>query len=318
MMNRVLGSHSQVLGTRELHYFGDVCKMEQLNKQLSDSELLQMAAMLIARFERGLWKSQVGESDRQAAREVVDKLPENRRSGAQLFEFVTTTYAKKENKTFICEQTPRNIFYIRQLLEAFPQSKFIHMVRDPRAVMASQKNRWRQRSMGRKVIPWSETLRVKVNYHPWTICKLWSKATNMAIDMKDHPNVYLQKFEDIVSEPEEQTREICQFLDIEFEPPMLNIPQMGSSHKVNEAKAGITKDVVSKWSDSLDLGEIASCERLTSPLMDKFDYPQQITESRKNTGYVVQLLTYPLHVVGMMLANPRRVWIQLSALLGVR
>lgn len=318
MMNRILGSHSRIMGTRELHYFGDVCKIDQLNNPQSDADLAQMAALLTARFERGLWKSKVQDSDRAAAQVILGQMDANDRTGAGLFKVVMNLYADHTGKNFICEQTPRNIFYIKQLLKIFPDSKFVHMVRDPRAVMASQKNRWRQRAMGRKVIPLTEVFRVKVNYHPWTISKLWLKATNMALEMADHPNVMLIKFEDLVSEPEQQIENICRFLDIEFEHDMLNIPQMGSSHKVNEAKAGISQDVVAKWSDTLDSGEVASCEKLTSSLMDKFGYAKETNESRMNAGYMSQLLMYPVHVAGMMLANPRRAWIQLSALLGVR
>lgn len=318
MMNRILGAHSKILGTRELHYFGDVCKIDQLNSPQPDDELVKMAAMLTARFERGLWKSKVQESDRTKAVQIVSQIDSQQRTGAELFKVMMNHYANRYGESFICEQTPRNIFYIKQLLKTYPDAKFVHMIRDPRAVMASQKNRWRQRAMGRKVIPLTEVIRVKVNYHPWTISKLWLRATNMAIAMADHPNVLLMKFEDVVSEPEKRVKEICAFLDIDFEEGMLNIPQMGSSHKINEPKAGITKDVVSKWSDTLDTGEIASCEKLTSSLMSRFGYERQIPGSRKNAGYFSQLLMYPVHVVGMMLANPRRAWIHLTALLGVR
>lgn len=318
MMNRILGSHSQVLGSRELHYFGDICKIDQLDVSLTEEKLVLMAAQLVARFERGLWKSAVQQSDRELAQQIVADMPAEKRTGADLFDVVMTHYTRQSGQRFLCEQTPRNIFYIKQLLKHFPDIKFVHMVRDPRAVMASQKNRWRQRAMGRKVIPVSEVIRVKVNYHPWTISKLWLKATDMAVEMTDHPNLKLIKFEDVVGEPEEQVRQICRFLDIDFEQEMLNIPQMGSSHKVNQAGAGISRDVVSKWSDTLDTGEIAACEKLTSSMMERFGYAKYTDEGRKNAGYLPQLIMYPVHVVGMMLANPRRAWIQLTALLGVR
>ena len=318
MMNRILGSHSQVLGSRELHYFGDTCKLDQLNVSQSEEQLLLMAAQLTARFERGLWKSSVRESDREMAAQIVGQVPSDKRTGAELFNVMMTHYAGQSSKKFICEQTPRNIFYIKELLKNFPDAKFVHMIRDPRAVMASQKNRWRQRAMGRKVIPMTEVIRVKVNYHPWTISKLWLKATSVAAKMVDHPNLKLVKFEDVISEPEQEVKQICEFLGIEFEPDMLNIPQMGSSHIVNEAGAGISQDVVSKWSDTLDNGEIAACEKLTSSMMSRFGYARQIDGNAKNTGYLLQLLLYPVHIVGMMLANPRRAWIQLTALLGVR
>ena len=59
-------------------------------------------------------------------------------------------YVTRLNKKSIpCDQTPRNIFYIKEILELYPTSKIINMVRDPRDVLLSQKLKWRRRLIGR-------------------------------------------------------------------------------------------------------------------------------------------------------------------------
>ena len=55
--------------------------------------------------------------------------------------------AQAAGKSIPCEQTPRYIFYARALLEIYPTAQIVHMVRDPRAVMASQKMRWQRRRL---------------------------------------------------------------------------------------------------------------------------------------------------------------------------
>ena len=46
-------------------------------------------------------------------------------------------------KKWAGDQTPRHVFYIGELIEMYPGAKFVHMVRDPRAVLLSQKRKWK-------------------------------------------------------------------------------------------------------------------------------------------------------------------------------
>ena len=50
-------------------------------------------------------------------------------------------------------------------------------------------------------VPRYESLRVWVNYHPYTMARLWSQATRAALELADHPRVTLLRFEDLVREP---------------------------------------------------------------------------------------------------------------------
>ncbi|MEZ5023384.1 MAG: sulfotransferase [Chitinophagales bacterium] len=44
-----------------------------------------------------------------------------------------------QNKQFPCEKTPQNVFYLKEILDIYPNGRVINMIRDPRAVMLSQK-----------------------------------------------------------------------------------------------------------------------------------------------------------------------------------
>ena len=52
------------------------------------------------------------------------------------------------------------------------------MVRDPRDVLLSQKNKWKRKFLGANDIPFFELLRARFNYHPYTISKMWKTAVN--------------------------------------------------------------------------------------------------------------------------------------------
>ncbi len=124
-------------------------------------------------------------------------------------------------KSIACEQTPRNIFYARELLQAYPNAVVVHMLRDPRAVMASQKRRWQRRSLATdaKRFPLLQSIRVWVNYHPYTIARLWARATRAAGALGDHPRFKVIRFEDLLANPEETVRKLAAAIEIDFEAP---------------------------------------------------------------------------------------------------
>ena len=51
MLSRILGNHSQILGLRELHYFGDLCD-PAATIQLDNRALHRLAAMIFSRQAR--------------------------------------------------------------------------------------------------------------------------------------------------------------------------------------------------------------------------------------------------------------------------
>jgi hypothetical protein len=313
MLSRVLGNHSQVLGLNELHYFGDLWDLRM--EPVAAPVLERLAASVFARQARGIWGEGPTDLDQRRAARMVAGLESSEQTGAGVFAAVLGELVTDAGKRIACEQTPRNIFYARRLLEIYPGARVVHLVRDPRAVLASQKNRWRRKYLGGANIPISEVIRVWVNYHPVTMSRLWVKANQAALDLVGHPRFLLLRFEDLVANPEQEVRRLCGFLGIAFDPVMLEVPQIGSSNRPNqEARKGIAKDVLDRWERVLGKGEIALCERIARPLMERFSYAARSRGSALDPALIPPLLSYPLHAAGVIMANPRRVWIQLNAL----
>lgn len=315
MLARMLGAHSTIKAFNELHYFGELWDPYDAKKKFSAPELSELAAVLLARETSGLWGGQPTDVEKAWGRRLVRDLPDDRCTPQDLFGVVVQQIASDSSKSIACEQTPRNIFYARRLLELYPNARIVHIVRDPRAVLASQKNRWRMRQLGAGHLPASEMLRNRVNYHPITMGQLWSKATEAASELEGHSRFMLVRFEDLASEPEFNTRRICNFLGVPFEKNMLDVPRWGSSNvsHSNEIK-GVSSEVLDQWRTSLSKGEAALCEKVAQKMMTRFGYTPEFVGKSSALSTIPSLLKYPLHVAGVIAMNPGRALIQLAAL----
>lgn len=315
MLARMLGAHSEVMTFNELHYFGSIWDPTDHERQFSGRELSEIAALLLARQTNGLWGGRPSDVERAWGRRLVRELSTEQCTAAGLYAAVLKQLSQDAGKSFACEQTPRNIFYARRLLDIYPNAHVVHIVRDPRAVLASQKNRWKLRRLGADHLPVSEMLRNRVNYHPVTMGQLWMKSTEEASRLLDHPRFMLVRFEDLVADPKASSRRICGSLGLNYESGMLNIPRWGSSNVEHTMEnTGVSAEVTDQWRHKLSIGEALLCEKITHPMMQRFGYPLEFLSSTRSLAILPSLLTYPLHVAGVVALNPGRALIQLRAL----
>lgn len=180
----------------------------------------------------------------------------------------------RAGKCIPCEQTPRYLFYLDEILKFFPHARIINIVRDPRDVLISQKNKWRRRFFGASNIPWLEAIRAKINYHPYLIARLWVCCVRQAQRFSNHPQVISIKFEDLLSMPEQTVRLITNFIGIPFDPAMLDIPQIGSSSGQDRPHIhGINKYRAHAWQrGGLNRSELIICEWVAGKEMVKYQY----------------------------------------------
>jgi len=126
----------------------------------------------------------------------------------------------------------------------------------------------------------------------------------------------LTRFEDLISDPQRQIRDMCSFLGVPFEPDMSSIPKWGSSNLKHESdKKGLAKDVLDQWRTVLNDSEIEIVEQIAGGLMRRFSYEPLSQGGRSGLSLLPHRLSYPIHLVGVALLNPRRALVQLRAML---
>lgn len=318
LLSFVLRRHATVFGLRELQYFGQAWDPRDADRRFTRAEAIDAAARLFAHQDHGVLVHHIDAKHWQAATSLVGSLGESASDPAELFAAAVHSMARAEGKSIPCEQTPRYIFYARPLLDLYPGAHVVHLVRDPRAVMASQKNRWRRRRLAADgmSVPRYESVRVFVNYHPYTVARLWCQATRAALELAEHPRVTILRYEDLVREPERTVRALCLQLGLDYDPAMLDVDQINSSHQSSAGgpRKGMRADAIDRWRQALMPAETAVTEQICRPLMRRFDYepvarPKMFWLDRLGFG-----VSYVMHLGAVLLVNPGRAAVQAKAL----
>ncbi|MCU7951530.1 MAG: sulfotransferase [gamma proteobacterium symbiont of Bathyaustriella thionipta] len=151
-------------------------------------------------------------------------------------------YGNKNYKYWV-EHSPQNSFHFNTLMYFFPNAKFVHIARDGRAVYNSTKETdWGYKDVVTGANNWS------------TIIK-----HNLLLESIFPDKFCTIKYEDLTTNPKSTMKELCEFLEMEYDESMLNndgvIKQsFAKYHKSVKEKANISSQ--NKWKYELKQAEI--------------------------------------------------------------
>jgi hypothetical protein len=161
--------------------------------------------------------------------------------------FLHTIYANalaQTGKTHLVDDNTFNILYATELLDLLPSGKLLHMVRDPRDVVASYlQQRWTPNSL-------PEAIRY---YRQVMSCWL---DTRSALDEKRLLEIRL---EDLCKDPKSTLGQVASWADLPFHDALLNIP-------LNRSNSG-------RWTRELDLNERTELTRSVGEFVHLYGYP---------------------------------------------
>jgi len=274
MLGRILGNHARVFTFGELHFFEHQVDAETVSERNSWSEerCVDLLERLLTTARDGFFtKVDPGKYKNDAIQILMNITARDPVSvyGAFLF-----SEAKRSGKTIPCEQTPRYLFFVQEILDAFPEAVVINMVRDPRDVLLSQKNKWRRRFLGARNIPVTEAVRAWANFHPYTISRLWVAAVRTARRYLDHPRFVSIRYEDLLARPEETVSALCAAIGVDYSESMLEVPQVGSSSGMDRPeRCGVDASRTGNWhKGGVTKTELAICERVCGEEMGRWGY----------------------------------------------
>ena len=308
MMGRILNRHPSVYTFHELHFFEQMWSPGDDATFATREEAIDVAARLLC-IERDGGYLAHGDPGafRGPASRLVDRLRIRDATALDVYRMVLGHEAERTGASIPCEQTPRNLFYLGEILEHFPEARVIHMVRDPRDVLLSQKRKWKRRFLGASSIPLGEAVRSWINYHPLTISRLWRASEQAAAPYRDHPRVHTVAFEDVLAEPERTVRGLCRFVGVAFERDLLNVRKIGSSSEEDRPdERGIDASRTGTWRDGgLSDTEVYLCQTMAAPVLDGLPYTA--ADVRPDPlALVGHGLSFPLKLGMAFLVNLRR------------
>jgi hypothetical protein len=254
MLGSMLGTHSNILGLAESQYVLDIYKrLYRLNKLNSPTEIIDSITQHPRFILQGI--------------DIKDRLLELRskqRSYNEIIFKLLTIYSTqigKQKAQYWVEHVPSNIKETSLLLELFPNAKFIHVVRDGRAVAASLKSvNWGEGSLDQIAQSW-------VNYIAHGL------AAESALGSEKIIRVY---YETLVREPEKTLERIVDFVGVKFEPGMvrgagLDLPGF---YRTDQRLVGSTPDEsrINAWQRKLKPREVEIFENFAGDLLAYFGY----------------------------------------------
>lgn len=263
MMGRILGANDAVFTFHELHFFEQLWDPDRDGGPLDDRRAIALATRLLTTQRDGYYTPKDPALYLEEALDIIKRLPSDR-TGPEVFGAFLERETLCHGRQVPCDQTPRNIYFWREILSSYPEAFIIHIVRDPRDVLLSQKGRWKRRRLGAGRMPLREVVRSWANYHPVTISAMWCSGIRVASDFATYPRTVTVRFEDVVAEPEESITRICELLGLSFQREMLRVPRMGSSHTSDSGALGLDAGAANRWRSAVaDQTDLYLCQKMT-------------------------------------------------------
>jgi len=185
------------------------------------------------------------------------------RSYAHLFELLLQQFADARDVAHVGEKTPGHARYIGTLERFFPGAGFVHIVRDPRAVVSSWKG-----------LPWSNGI-------AGADAEIWRRHVASARAAARAPGsaIHTTHYEDLVARPEASLRGLCDFLGVPYDERMLAFHQreldtIDLGREPWKANAGKALDTspIDRWRAELSAPAIAQIEAVAWFEMKRFGY----------------------------------------------
>ena len=200
----------------------------------------------------------------------------------------------KEEIQILGDKNPRYTFFTPQLLKLFPNARFIHLVRDYRDNIVSV-----QRS-GKLI---------KESGNTYFSMGRWSLYNRFIVKyQKKYPDRFARvHFEELIRDPELVMKNLCVFLDLDYDPEMLEYHKrlgkyfkeegFNALHKSLQTPFDLSK--IGIWEHELPQEKAIHCEVLGGRFPEKMGYPPRFSVPLlRRAG--IRMFYYPLILAGQL------------------
>lgn len=246
----------------ETHFMPEVWgKLRHLN--LADEV---SATQAVTQFELGRWFPDLGLEKGVILEQFLKSEDKN---WPTLFRCILDLHARCHGKRLLGEKTPGHYRHVSTLLDWYPDCRILFLLRDPRAVVASN---------------------IRAPFAPsfaWFSARRWSEVISVYQAHKHDPRVELLRYEDFVANPDVVLNDLAkQYGRDELKgskrvAPVAPQTEWRSAH-LKAARNPVSQKNIGKWRQQLSDYEIWQVEAETGHEMQIFGYDPVISEARAN------------------------------------
>jgi hypothetical protein len=225
-------------------------------------------------------------------------------AGADFLERLLEPALKARGKSAVAFKTPSDIPHLEFMTALLPQARYIHITRDGRDVVMSQlskKGSFFLELRGYRSFSYANVFRRWVEWE--------GKAR--AVLYRGNLKVLHLRYEDLIADPEKEMRRAMAFLDLPFEPGMLNYAAQSHDYPKWEAgstdvvqRRGLSDSSVGKWRNARKSAEVLHTLARYDDFLVRLGYPS----SELNSGWGQRVL-----ILGYGLAQPMLESLSLAA-----
>jgi hypothetical protein len=165
----------------------------------------------------------------------------------EIYDFVLECLCQEKDCLRWVEKTPANIFNLTQIKKLYPDARFIAITRNPYAVYSSWK---------------------KKNKNIFFTLFNWLKANKEILIQKE--KILLIKYEDLVTNPENTIRKVCNYISEPFCEKLLDVEVL--NNKDLKGQRGFNLETIFKWQKELNYFEKFFLKLFTKKLAKNLGY----------------------------------------------
>lgn len=314
LSQEILGKHPLVRIAMETHYFDDLrLKMSGREQKPLTQEEAKICQDYFLALTHKVYKEggdpEKGWMKREQLKQLADEIGQGSDS---YFEAFCRLYATQydQNKTRWGEKTPRHVFRISEILSRYPNAKFIYMLRHPGGVIASYRNFWKLDKHST-----AQRNRLKNSYNLIIVSLLWKAAFKAALNARQQfgeERVYIQRFEDLIEQPESCAKSLTNWLNLDYQAAMIekialiNSPDRNIANKDAALSAGFVKQAAYRWREQLSHGEIAAIQLCCGEFVEQAGYQSESIEPRDWLIIAKLWISLPFTFTRALVANRDR------------
>ena len=211
---------------------------------------------------------------------------------AEVFQnfYEITLLRERPSALIIGDKTPRYTGHVPLLMSLFPNSRFIHIVRDGRDRALSEQHVWKK-SLRKSVSNWSRVLE------------------RLQGPLKEHPDKFLEvRYEDLIAEPEATLHRVVDFLKVPWRDGLTQLKKTAEHYGNARGALTVVSTNEGKYRKLLQDKQIHRLEQIGHSMFSHYDYAIDYAYTEKKLNWLegkflavhdkVQLCLFHIHDKG--------------------